>query len=165
MFSSYSVCGLFRRLLLAGLLTACQASSSDLQGPGGPDSLEPDLSPGPIQTPARIRLDALLQMSVGVRNVGSLTAGPGWVVRVVISTDSQIDDSDQQIDQFVATRELPPGGEDVYLRNKKLSGVVAEDYFIGSILDVTGTVPETSETNNALTTPGRLTLTPPGSDH
>jgi hypothetical protein len=95
-----------------------------------------------------------------VRNSGNLTAGPGWVVRVFISNDPSIESSDHQIDQFVTTRELAPGAQDLYLRNKKLSGVGAGNYYIGSIVDVTEIVPELSEANNTLTTPGRITLLP-----
>lgn len=154
-----------RLLLMTGLLTACEVSSLEVHSPGAPgdpDVLKADLSPGTIEAPGRLRLDALLQMRVGVRNGGNRTAGPGWVVRVFMSSDSHIDSSDHQIDQFVTTRELPPGGQDLYLRNKKLSGVGAGDYYIGSILDVTDVVPEQVETNNTLATPGRITLLPVG---
>ena len=99
-------------------------------------------------------------MRVGVRNSGNRTAGPGWVVRVFISSDPGIESSDHQVDQFVTTRELPPGGQDLYLRNKKLSGIGAGDYYLGSIVDVTEIVPEPNETNNTLATPGRITLLP-----
>ena len=84
------------------------------------------------------------------------------MIRVFISSDSHIDSSDHQIDQFVTTRELPPGGRDLYLRNKKLSGVGAGDYYLGSIVDVTDIGPEQAETNNTLATPGRITLLPVG---
>jgi hypothetical protein len=148
-------------LLVSGLVTACgEVTSLEVRSPGGGDALQPDLSPGPIETPERIRLDELLQMRVGVRNSGNLTAGPGWVVRVFISSDPSIDSSDHQVDQFVTTRELPPGGEDLYLRNKKLSGARPGDYYIGSIVDATELVPELAETNNTLTNPGRITLLP-----
>jgi hypothetical protein len=164
MFSSFCLASATRRLLLmTGLLTACEVTSLELQSPGtpgGPDSLEADLSPGPIDAPESIRLDELLQMRVGVRNSGNRTAGPGWVVRVFISSDPGIESSDHQIDQFVTTRELPPGGQDLYLRNKKLSGIGAGDYYLGSIVDVTEIVPEPNETNNTLATPGRITLLP-----
>jgi hypothetical protein len=168
MFSSGRLAAVTCRLLLvSGLLTACEVTSLELQSPGtpgGPDSLKADLSPGPIEAPESIRLDALLQMRVGVRNSGNRTAGPGWVVRVFISNDPSIESSDHQIDQFVTTRELPPGAQDLYLRNKKLSGVGAGDYYIGSIVDVTEIVPELSEANNTLTTPGRITLDPVATD-
>jgi hypothetical protein len=152
-------------LLMSGLLTACEVTSLELESPGtpggqSPDSLRADLSPGPIEAPGSIRLDALLEMRVGVRNSGNRTAGPGWIVRVFLSSDTRIDASDHQIDQFATSRELSPGGQDRYLRNKKLSGVGAGDYYIGSIVDVTGIVPELAETNNALATPGRITLLP-----
>lgn len=154
-----------RLLLMTGLLTACEVASLEVHSPatpGDPDVLKADLSPGAIETPGDIRVDALLQMRVGVRNSGNRSAGPGWVVRVFISSDSHIDSSDHQIDQFVTTRELPPGGQDLYLRNKKLSGVGAGDYYIGSMVDVTDIVPEQTETNNTLATPGRITLLPVG---
>jgi hypothetical protein len=109
-----------------------------------------------------MNLDEPLQMRVGVINEGSRTAGPGWVVRVVISTDSRIDPSDRQIDQFVTSRELRPGAQDSYLRNKKLSGVAPGDYYLGSMVDVTELVPELAETNNALGTPAQITLLPEG---
>ena len=38
----------------------------------------------------------------------------------------------------------------------------AGDYYIGSIVDVTDVVPEQTETNNTLATPGRITLLPVG---
>jgi hypothetical protein len=152
-----------RLLLMTGLLAACEVTSLEVRSPatpGDPDVLKADLSAGAIEAPGRIRLDALLEMRVGVRNSGNQTAGPGWVVRVFISSDSHIDSSDHQIDQFVTTRELPPGGQDLYLRNKKLSGLGAGDYYIGSVVDVTNIVPEQTETNNTLATPGRITLLP-----
>lgn len=154
-------------LCLAGiaLLSACNSGSLDLLSPGtndGADSLKADLSPGPVEAPRSLRLDELLQMDVVVNNAGRRTAGPGWVIRVLLSRDSQIDTSDQQIDQFVTTRELTPGAQDRYLRNKKLSGVLPGDYYIGSILDVTGVVPETNEENNRPT--GAAIITLEGSD-
>ena len=154
-----------RLLLMTGLLTAREGTSLEVHSiaaPGDPDVLKADLSPGAIEAPGDLRVDALLQMRVGVRNSGNRSAGPGWVVRVFISSDSHIESSDHQIDQFVATRDLLPGGQDLYLRNKKLSGVVAGDYYIGSIVDATDVVPEQTETNNTLATPGRITLLPVG---
>jgi hypothetical protein len=152
-----------RLLLMTGLLTACEVTSRELQGPGasgGPDSLKADLSPGPIEVPDRLRVDELLQMRVGVGNSGNRIAGPGWFIRVFLSADAHIDSTDQLIEQFVTTRELVPGAQDFYLRNIKLSGVEPGDYYIGSILDVTNVVPELSDSNNALATPGRITLLP-----
>jgi hypothetical protein len=58
----------------------------------------------------------------------------------------------------------PGGGEDLYLRNKKLSGVGPGDYYIGSMVDVTEIVPELIETNNTLTTPGQIRLLPVAAD-
>jgi hypothetical protein len=151
----------YRLLLGSGLLAACgEVTSLEIHSPGGADALKADLSAGPIDAPERLAIDALLQMRVGVSNGGTLTAGPGWVVRVFVSNDSQIEASDRQIDQFVTTRDLPSGGQDLYLRNKKLSGLGPGEYYIGSIVDVTEIVPELSETNNALATPGRITLLP-----
>ena len=110
--------------------------------PGDTTSVQKaDLAPSSIEAPGEIRLDALLQMRVGVSNSGNLNAGPGWVVRVFVSSDSHISPSDHQIDQFVTSRPLPPGSQDFYLRNKKLSGLRAGDYYIGSVVDVTGVVP------------------------
>jgi hypothetical protein len=150
-----------RLLLLSGAVTACgEVTSLELHSPGNPDVLNIDLTPGPIEAPERVSLDALLQMRVGVRNDGDRTAGPGWVVRVLVSSDPQIDPSDHQVDQFVTTRELPPGGQDLYLRNKKLSGLGPGEYYIGSMVDVTEIVPELSETNNTLVSPSRITLLP-----
>ena len=152
-----------RLLLMTGFLTACEVTSLELQGPGtpgGPDSLKADLSPGPIEAPDRLRVDELLQMRVGVGNSGNRIAGPGWFIRVLLSDDAHIDSTDHLIEQFVATRELVPGAQDLYLRNIKLSGVEPGDYYIGSILDVTDVVPELSDSNNALATPGRITLLP-----
>ena len=150
-------------LLLGGLLSACEVTSLELHSPGIPDDstvLKADLSSGAIEAPDRLNIDAPLQMRVGVRNGGTLTAGPGWVVRVVLSTDPEIDGSDRQIDQFVTSRELAPGAQDLYLRNKKLSGLGPGEYFIGSIVDVTQIVPELSEANNTLASPKLITLLP-----
>jgi hypothetical protein len=100
-------------------------------------------------------------MHVGVRNGGKRAAGPGWVVRVFLSTDQVIDATDIQIDQFVATRDLPSGALDRYLRHKKLDARLQPGrYYMGSILDVTGVVPETNEANNILETPASITLEP-----
>jgi hypothetical protein len=152
------------RLLLMSSLTACgEVTSLEVHAPGtprDPDAPTADLAPGLIEAPDRMSLDALLQMRVGVTNSGTLTAGPGWVVRVLLSSDPEIDGSDRQIDQFVTTRELLPGGQDLYLRNKKLSGLGPGEYCIGSMVDVTEVVPELSETNNTLASPSRITLLP-----
>lgn len=164
MFSSRRLLsGTHRLLLLSGLLTACQVTSLEIHSPGIPgdtDVFQADLSPGSIRAPLRIRIDAVLQMRVGVSNNGNLTAAPGWLIRVLVSSDSHIDGSDHQIDQFVTTRELPSGSQDFYLRNKKLSGIGPGEYYIGSMVDVTELVPERTETNNTLATPGRITLLP-----
>ena len=150
-------CGLC--LAAIAFFSACSSSSRDLLGTGdGVDSLKADLVPGPVEAPRGLRLDEPLQMNVVVNNAGNRTAGPGWVIRVLLSQDSQIDSSDRQIDEFVTTRELPPGAQDRYLRNKKLSGVLPGAYYIGSILDVTGVVPETNEENNRLTGAAIITL-------
>jgi hypothetical protein len=80
---------------------------------------------------------------------------------VFLSPDQVIDPGDTQIDQFVTTRELGLGASDRYLRNKKLAGGVGPGrYYIGSILDVTEVVPELAESNNVLTAPRTITLTP-----
>jgi hypothetical protein len=150
-------------LVITGLFTACEVTSLDLRSPGttsDPDSLQADLTPGPIDTPESIRLDELLEMRVGVNNGGNRTAGPGWFVRVLLSIDPAIDSTDQVIEQFVTTRELTPGAQDVYLRNIKLSGVEPGEYYIGSILDVTDLVPELSDSNNSLAAPGRIAILP-----
>jgi CARDB protein len=151
----------FHLLLASGLVGGCgEVTSLEVRSPGGDNALQADLTPGPIEAPDHLLLDALLQMRVGVSNSGNLTAGPGWVVRVFVSGDPQIEPSDRQIDQFVTTRELRPGSQDTYLRNKKLSGLGPGEYYVGSIVDVTQVVPELSETNNALASPGRITLLP-----
>jgi hypothetical protein len=151
-------------LILSGLLTGCgEVTSLEVHAPGtprDPNAPTADLVPGPIEAPDRMSFDGPLQMRVGVSNNGTLTAGPGWVVRVLLSSDPAIDGSDRQIDQFVTSRELPPGGQDFYLRNKKLSGLGPAEYYVGSMVDVTQIVPELSETNNTLASPGRITLLP-----
>lgn len=153
-----------RFLCLTLLLGSC-GGPSGLPGPTLPENPNteprPDLSAGPIEAPVRLRLDSLLEMWVGVRNSGTRTAGPGWVVRVFLSSDQVIDPGDTQIDQFVTSRELGLGASDRYLRNKKIAGGVGPGrYYIGSILDVTEIVPELAESNNALATPRTITLTP-----
>jgi hypothetical protein len=143
---------------------ACgEVTSLELRSPGTPadtGEVKPDLAPGAIEAPRRLAVNALLQMRVGVRNGGNRSAGTGWVVRVLLSGDPQIDVSDHQIDQFVVTRELASGGQDVYLRNKKLAGIGPGEYYIGSMVDVTQLVPELTETNNVLTTPELITILP-----
>jgi hypothetical protein len=159
--SSHFLWSIVRLSLAAGLLPGCgEVTSLQIRSPGGDNALLADLTTGPIEAPDRMSLDALLQMRVGVGNSGSLSAGPGWVVRVFLSSDPLIDGSDHQVDQFVTSRDLPAGGQDLYLRNKKLSGVVPGEYYIGSMVDVTQIVPEMSETNNTLASPGRITLLP-----
>ena len=152
-------------LLISGVLWACVAGSEGPQGPGNPPAnpapgLRADLFAGPIQVPDHVRVDSILEMVVAVRNGGSRGADAGWIVRVMLSTDPVIDSADIQVDHFSAPRELPPGGEDEYLRHKKLRGSTPTGlYYIGSILDVTGRVPETSETNNVLLSPATIVLT------
>src|SRR3954468_5098422 len=97
----------FHLLLGAGLVGGCgEVTSLEVRSPGGNNALQADLTPGPIEAPDRLSIDAPLQMRVGVSNGGNLTAGPGWVVRVLVSIDPEIDPSDRQIDQFFTTREL-----------------------------------------------------------
>lgn len=110
--------------------------------------------------PDHIRLDSILELVVAVRNGGTRVAEVGWIVRVMLSADSVIDSADIQVDHFSAPRDLQPNSEDSYLRHKKLRGSTPTGlYCIGSILDVTERVPETSETNNVLRSPGTIVLT------
>ena len=58
-------------------------------------------------------------------------------------------------------RELQPGADDGYLRTMKLPGrTVPAAYYLGSILHVTGVVPELDENNNSLLSPPALTILP-----
>jgi len=154
-------------LLVLTLASGCVAGSEGPRGPGTPTDPDPstqgraDLFPGPIETPDQIRVDSILEMWVGVRNGGTGSAGPGWLVRVFLSTDPIIDSADIQVDHFAAPRELPGGGEDRYLRHKKLrASTPIGSYYIGSILDVTRVVPEITEGNNTLVNPATIILTP-----
>ena len=148
----------FGVLVWVTLIAGCgEVTSIDLQSPGGSEA-KADLVPGSIDAPEGVSLSELLQMQVGVSNQGSRNAGPGWTIRVFLSPDSSIDSTDHQIDQFVTTRDLPEGGHDTYLRNKKLSGIEPGQYYLGSIVDVTDVVPEISETNNTLTMPRVITV-------
>jgi CARDB len=148
-------------------LTACVAGSDGgPRGPGAPTEpdLDPqiraDLFPGPVAAPDQIPIDSILEMSVTVRNGGTRSAGAGWVIRVFLSTDPIIDSADIVIDRFSAPRDLAAGGEDLYLRNKKLRGSTPlGSYYIGSILDVTQTVPELTERNNTLVNPATIVVT------
>jgi hypothetical protein len=155
---------LYRVPLLTLLAYACgEVNSLEVHSPGAPgggEQFAADLVPGIIEAPERMSLDDLLQMRVGVRNIGNRAAGPGWMVRVFLSQDSSISPADHQIDQFVTTRDLPADGEDTYLRNKKLSGLEPGQYYLGSIVDVTDVVPELSDSNNTLVTSTSLTLLP-----
>jgi hypothetical protein len=157
--------GVSAGLLIAGVLSACVAGSDGPQGPGNPPatpapSLRADLFAGPILAPDHVRVDSILEMVVAVHNGGTRGADAGWIIRVMLSTDAVIDSADLQVDHFSAPRDLPPGGEDQYLRHKKLRGSTPTgQYYIGSILDVTGRVPEASETNNVLQFPATILLT------
>ncbi len=152
-------------LLSSSVLWGCVAGSEGPQGPGNPPANPPpglraDLFAGPIMTPDHVRVDSILEMVVGVRNGGTRVADAGWIVRVMLSKDAVIDSADIQVDHFSAPRDLPPGGEDEYLRHKKLrASTPTGPYYIGSILDVTGRVPEASETNNVLQSPATIVLT------
>ncbi|MBA3444165.1 MAG: hypothetical protein H0T58_04850 [Gemmatimonadales bacterium] len=161
-------------LMLTASLGSCVAGSEGPTvgrnptepGPG----LEADLFAGPIEVPDQVRLDSILEMTIGVRNGGTRVVNPGWVIRVMLSQDRTIDSADIQIDHFSAPRELLPGGEDSYLRHKKLrASTPAGPYYVGSILDVTGAVSESSEGNNTLQFPVPIILTaqgvaPPGTN-
>jgi hypothetical protein len=156
-----------RDLLLFLIASGCVAGSEGPRGPGTPTDPNPDpqgradLFPGPIETPDHIRVDSVLEMTVGVRNGGTGSAGPGWVVRVFLSSDPTIDSADIQVDHFAAPRDLPAGGEDQYLRHKKLrASTPPGSYYIGSVLDVTRVVPELTEGNNTLANPATILLTP-----
>lgn len=86
------------------------------------------------------------------------------MIRVLLSPDPTIDSTDIPVDRFVVTRELAAGGEDQYLRHKKLRASTPPGvYYIGSMLDVTRVVPESSEGNNTLLDPGTIMLIPRGS--
>jgi hypothetical protein len=154
-----------RKLLYLILLLGGCGPSGDLQNPDPPAEPNPqpqiDLSAGAIEAPERIPLDSLLEMRIGVRNGGPVTAGPGWFIRVFLSADQSIAPEDILIEQFVATRELPPGTEDRYLRHMKLPGSIDPGrYYLGSMLDVTQIVPETNEQNNTLPTPATISILP-----
>jgi hypothetical protein len=153
------------RLGMFGLLLAsgCGGDPTDVQIPDRPDApgFLSDLSPVGIEAPREVRLDSLLRLSVAVHNAGARTAGPGWFVRLFLSADSLITADDILIDQFVATRELPGGVDDRYLRTMKLPGrTEPSTYYLGSMLDVTGIVPETDEENNALVSPPTIIILP-----
>jgi hypothetical protein len=150
--------------MLLALLGACVAGSEGPERLGGPADLEPglqaDLFAGAIEAPDQVGVDSILEMSIGVRNSGMLQAEPGWVIRVVLSRDRLIDSSDVEIDHFSAPRVLPAGGQDQYLRHKKLRGSMPLGlYYVGSIMDVTGRVPEASEGNNTLQFPSPIIIT------
>lgn len=154
-------------VLFGFVLTACVAGSDGgPRGPGTPTDpdLEPqtraDLFPGLVEAPPEIRVDSILEMTVTVLNGGNRSVGPGWVIRVYLSTDPIIDSMDIPIDRFSAPRDLGAGGEDRYLRHKKLRATTPlGPYYIGSILDVTHVVPEFTEGNNALVRPATIVLT------
>ncbi|HJR17294.1 MAG TPA: CARDB domain-containing protein [Gemmatimonadales bacterium] len=158
-------CSWRRSLVPVILLGSCVAGSDGPQGPLRPADPEPglraDLFAGPIEVPDHIRVDSILEMTIGVQNGGTGVAETGWVVRVFLSVDRVIDSADIQIDQFAASRPLLAGTGDQYLRHKKLRGSTPlGSYYVGSILDVTGAVTETSETNNTLRSPAQIILTP-----
>ena len=160
----YGASGVASGLMLGCALGGCVAGSDGARGPGMPTDPEPglraDLFAGPIQVPDHIRVDSILEMTIGVRNGGTRVVDPGWVIRVMLSTDPLIDTADIQVDHFAAPRELQPGREDQYLRHKKLrASTPIGPYYIGSILDVTGRVSETSETNNVQQFPAAILLT------
>lgn len=161
--------GTLKSFLLLAVSTGCVAGGEGPRGgpsaPSDPDTEFPtgqaDLFPGPIEAPRQIRIDSILEMRVGVRNTGTRSAGPGWMVRVFLSQDPVIDSADIVIDRFSVSRELPAGGEDQYLRHKKLRArTPLGSYYIGSILDVTSVVREAAEGNNALLNPATIHLTP-----
>jgi hypothetical protein len=152
-------------LVISGLLAGCVAGSEGPTGPLRPEDPAPgvraDLSAGPIEVPEQIRVDSVLEMVIGVHNGGTRSVGPGWVVRVMLSTDAIIDSADIEVDHFSAPRDLAAGADDQYLRHKKLRGSTpVGPYFIGSILDVTRVVPEVNEGNNTLRFPATIFLTP-----
>ena len=152
-------------MLVSWVLGSCVAGSDGPKGPGNPPanpspSLRADLFAGPLLVPDHVRVDSVLEMVVAVRNGGTRSADAGWIVRVLLSTDPVIDSADIQVDHFSAPRDLQAGGEDQYLRHKKLRATTPTGlYYIGSILDVTGKVPEANETNNVLRSPGTIVLT------
>ena len=152
-------------LLAPGLLWGCVAGSEGPQGPGTPPEdpspgLRADLFAGPILVPDHVRVDSILELVVGVRNGGTKAVEAGWTVQIMLSTDPMISAADIPIDHFSASRDLPPGGKDQYLRHKKLRATTPTGlYYIGSILDVTGRVPEVSEANNVLQSPAAIVLT------
>jgi hypothetical protein len=147
------------------ILVSCVAGSEGPHGPGNPPAdpepgLRADLFAGPILVPDQVDVDSILEMVIVVRNDGTKAVEAGWAVQVMLSADQVIDAADIQVDNFSAPRELPPGGEDQYLRHKKLRhSTPTGQYYIGSILDVTRKVPETSETNNVLRFPATIVLT------
>lgn len=159
-------------LLVSAVLGSCVAGSDGPTGPRTPPDPEPgleaDLFAGPIEVPDHVQVDSILEMTISVRNGGTRVVDAGWVIRVMLSTDALIDSADIPVDHFAAPRVLQPGAEDQYLRHKKLrASTPTGPYYIGSILDVTGRVPESSETNNVLRSPAMIVLTaesPPAPD-
>lgn len=146
-----------------GALIGCVAGSEGPNSSGEPVATEPgltaDLFAGPIDVPAQIRVDSILEMTIRVRNGGTRVVDPGWVIRVFLSTDPLVDSADIRIDDFAAPRPLQPGAGDEYLRHQKLrASTPPGPYFVGSILDVTGAVAETSESNNTLQFPASIVL-------
>src|SRR5918993_1823574 len=72
------------RFPLLGLLAGCVAGSEGPTDSGGPSMPEPglqaDLAAGPIEVPDHIRVDSILEMTIGVRNGGTRIVDPGWVI-------------------------------------------------------------------------------------
>lgn len=149
-----------RALLLLTLLGCSNGlPPTDPGGQPAPGEARADLLPAGLEAPAEAEAGGAFTMHVGVRNAGSLDVGPGWMVRVYLSADAAIEPSDTLIDQFVTSRDLGAGRSDSYLRNKKLSGLLPPGtYFIGSIVDATGLVSESIETNNTLANPPQVTI-------
>jgi hypothetical protein len=152
------------RLRRFGLLLAagCGGGAADVPTPTDPSAgVLSDLTPTAVEAPGQVRLDSLLQLRVAVHNGGTRTAGPGWFVRLFLSPDSLVTADDVLIDQFVVSRELQPAADDRYLRTMKLPGrTEPATYYLGSVLDVTGVVPELDEENNALRSPPAITILP-----
>jgi subtilase family serine protease len=122
---------------------------------------KPDLIPTVVTGPATASTGASITVGWTVENQGNgtATANPNWVDRIRLSTDDTFDDGDLFLNGFVRSSSLAAGSTYTVSMSVTVPNVAAGNYWLVVETDSTGSVTETSETNNRTSTGVSLPIT------
>jgi hypothetical protein len=126
--------------------------------------INPDLSPGTVSGPSSAVKGTSINVTVQHRNLVSTpfaTVESGWTGRVYLSTDAVLSPAtDVLIGTRVESQPLNPGATVSRTYSATIpTGQATGTYYLLVSLDATGVILESSESNNANTTPPTISVT------